>query len=158
MPKDVRVVDLRFHPSLCRGINMDNSGDDDGLALVLQPLNEAGEFVPLAADLMVVALDLSRDEAHAKVGRWNFSRAEVQTYIQPIGASQGIQLRLPWTGEKPQADRVVVFAYYTTEDGRRVVKDQEVLLNNMHRQNTVWVPRASKDDSVRAASGTRPAR
>ena len=37
----------------------DDEADDDGLYLVLQPLNESGEMVPVAADLSVVILDPS---------------------------------------------------------------------------------------------------
>ncbi len=165
MPQDTRIVELRFHPSLTRSINIDGKGDDDGLYVVLQPYNERGEFVPIGADVMILALDVSRDEQNSKIGRWTFSAADIKSKMQPIGTSQGIHLTLPFTGPAPQCDRVQVFAYYTTSEGRRVVAEQEVLLNNAHRQSTVWVPRArsqSNDPSlgssnpVRTASGERP--
>ncbi|MCC6509433.1 MAG: hypothetical protein IT423_10015 [Pirellulaceae bacterium] len=164
MPTDSRIVEMKFHPSLCRAMSNDQSGRDEGLYLVLQPLNEAGEFVPLPADLMVIALDLSREEKQASIGRWTFSSSEVKSKIQPIGSSQGIHVSLPLSGPTPQCDRVLVFVYYTLSDGRRIVAEHELLLNNFHRQNTVWVPRSKRpsptsdvgSNPVRTVSGERP--
>lgn len=161
MPNDTRIVEMKFHPTLSRAVNLDEQGDDDGLYLVLQPLNEAGEFVPIAADLMVLAIDLSREEKQGNIGRWTFSTSDVKSKMQPIGSSQGIHLSLPFSGPPPQCDRVLVFVYYTLPDGRRLVEEQELLLNNHHRQSTVWVPRAktntlAPNGPVRAASGSRP--
>ncbi len=79
IPNDSRIVEVKFHPTLCRAINTDQQGDDDGLYLVLQPYNSAGEFVPLPADLMVLALDLSRDEKHATIGRGHFRQRMSKT-------------------------------------------------------------------------------
>lgn len=161
MPSDTRIVDIRFHPSLCRAINFDGEGEDDGLSLVLQPLNVKGQFVPLPAELLVVAIDPSRDNSQRPPGRWTLAAADVKAKLQPIGSSQGIHLSLPFNGSEPGADRLVVFVYYTLPDGRRVVAEQEIFLNNGHRQHTVWVPRGKADTAsarVRPASGQRPAR
>ncbi len=156
MPSDTRIVELKFHPSLCRAVNKDQEGDDDGLYLVLQPYNSSGEFVPLPADLMVLAIDLSREEKQATIGRWTLSSADVKSKMNPIGSSQGIHLSLSFSGPAPQCDRVLVFAYYTLADGRRIVAEQEVMLNNLHRQNAVWVPRSKGE--VRTVSHEAPRR
>lgn len=156
MPSDTRIVDIKFHPSLCRAVNSDQQGDDDGLYLVLQPYNASGEFVPMPADLMVLALDLSREEKKATIGRWTLSSADVKSKMNPIGSSQGIHLSLSFSGPAPQCDRVLVFAYYTLPDGRRVVAEQEVMLNNLHRQNAVWVPRSQ--GQVRTVGHEAPVR
>ncbi len=102
---DTRVVELAFHPTLSRAINMDDRPDDDGLYLVLQPKNERGQVVPVAADLTVFALDPAREGDQAKIGRWEYSAAEVQAKLKPMGSEQGIHLRLPWNGPDPSADR-----------------------------------------------------
>lgn len=154
MPADTRIVEIRFHPTLCRAMNSDQQGDDDGMYLVLQPYNASGEFVPMPADLVIEALDLSRDEKKALIGRWTLSAAEVKAKMNPIGSSQGIHLSLSFSGPAPQCDRLLVFAHYANSDGRRLVKEHEVMLNNMHRQNAVWVPRSKSE--VRQASHEAP--
>lgn len=169
MPKDTRIVDVKFHPGLSRAMNFDAQGDDDGLYLVLQPMNASGQFVPIAADLVIAVIDPSRNDNTGRIGKWSYSTAEVKNKLQPIGNSQGIHLSLPWNGPDPGADRVIVFAYYTLEDGRRIVSETEIFVNNAHRQNTVWVPRSKPNPSdgipgmlpgteVRTASGLREAR
>ncbi|MGN6546456.1 MAG: hypothetical protein ACTHK7_15485, partial [Aureliella sp.] len=161
MPADTRVAEINFHPSLCRAINLDDQDDDDGVYLVLQPLNEGREFVPLPGDLLIVAIDPARDGAEARIGRWSVTATEAESKLQPIGSSQGIHLSLPWTGADPQADRVIVFVRYTMSDGRQIVGEHTVFVNNARRPATVWVPRAKAgagSSEVRTASGQRPVR
>lgn len=161
MPEDTRVAEINFHPSLCRAVNLDDKGGDDGVYLVLQPLNEGREFVPLSADLLIVAIDPARDGAQARIGRWSLTAAEAEAKLQPIGSSQGIHLSLPWTGGNPEADRVIVFVRYTMTDGRQIIGEHTVLVNDARRANTVWVPRAKTNaagSEVRTASGERPVR
>jgi len=158
LPRDMRIVEVRFHPSLCRAVNLGGEGEDEALSLVLQPLNAEGQFVPTASDLLIIAVDPSRDNSQRPTGRWTLTADEAKAKLQPIGSSQGMHLTLPWTGPKPQADRLVVFIYATLPDGRRLVSEQEIFLNNNHRQHSVWVPRADTSRSpVRTASGQRPA-
>lgn len=155
-PTDTRVIELAFHPALSRAINMDERPDPDGLYLVLQPKNEHGQMVPANADLMVFALDPARQGEQAKIGRWEFTAAEVQQKLQPIGSEQGIHLRLPWTGDSPTADRVIVFALYKFPNGRQVMGEKEIYLSNDGSLKTVWSPRGAKVDSRTASSTTTP--
>lgn len=141
---DTRVVELAFHPTLSRAIDMDDRPDDDGLYLVLQPKNERGQMVPVAADLIVFALDPAREGDQAKIGRWEYSAADVQAKLQPIGSEQGIHLRLPWNGPDPSADRVIVFALFKFENGRQVMGEKEIYISSDGSHKTVWAPRGSK--------------
>ncbi|MCA9257688.1 MAG: hypothetical protein KDA61_00755, partial [Planctomycetales bacterium] len=141
---DRRVVELAFHPTLSRAIDMDDRPDDDGLYLVLQPKNERGQMVPVAADLTVFALDPARQGEQAKIGRWEYSAAEVQDKLQLGGSEQGIHLRLPWNGPDPSADRVIVFALYKFDNGRQVMGEKEIFISSDGSHKTVWAPRASK--------------
>lgn len=153
-PTDSRVIELAFHPALSRAINMDEHSDPDGLYLVLQPKNELGQMVPTAANLLVFALDPARQGDQAKIGRWEFTAAEVQQKLQPIGSEQGIHLRLPWTGPNPTADRVIVFVLYKFANGRQVMGEKEIFLANDGSLKTVWSPRAATGDSRTASSTT----
>lgn len=153
-PTDSRVIELAFHPALSRAVNTDGGPKADGLYLVLQPKNEQGQMVPAAADLMVFALDPAREGDQAKIGRWEFTAAEVQQKIQPIGSEQGIHLSLPWTGPDPTADRVIVFALYKFTNGRQVMGEKEIYMSSDGNLKAVWSPRATKNDSQTAALTT----
>lgn len=145
---DQRVVELAFHPSLTRAINMDDRPDDDGLYLVLQPKNERGQMVASVADLTIIAIDPARDGDQSKIGRWEYSAADIQDKLQPIGSEQGIHLRLPWNGPDPSADRVIVFALFKFDNGRQVMGEKEIFLSSDGSHKTVWGPRAPKSDGL----------
>lgn len=168
---DTRVVELGFHPSLSRAANFDDESDDDGLYLVLQPLNAQGQMVDVAADLSIVVLDPSRDGDLARIGRWDYSAQDVKAKMQPIGSNQGVHLTLPWNGPDPGADRVVVFVRYTFPNGRQVIGEKTFFVSGEAGFRTVWVPRGNShsntpvaqasnqtgsafDSAVRPASGT----
>lgn len=157
-PADMRIVDIAFHPTLTRAANFDDESDDDGLYLVLQPKNAAGQLVPTFADLEIAVLDPARegDSASARIGRWSYSAVEVKSKFQPIGTSQGIHLTLPWNGPDPLADRVIVFVRYTLPDGRQVVNDKTIFVSGKGNMKTVWVPRSSDASTVVTASAQQP--
>lgn len=151
---DTRVVELAFHPSLSRAMNFDDQSDDDGLYLVLQPLNEQGQMVPGAAELSIVVLDPSREGNQARIGRWDLSAGEVQNKLRPIGSSQGIHLTLPWNGPDPGADRVIVFVRYTFTDGRQVIGEKTFFIAGDNGLQTVWAPRGERAGAEASPTAT----
>ena len=149
---DRRIVEIAFHPSLSRSANFDDEPDDDGLYLVLQPMNQKGEVVPLEADLSVAVIDPARAQENSVIARWDYSASDVSSKIKPIGSEQGIHLRLPWNGPDPIADRVEVFARYTFSDGRQVVGIKTIFVSTEASQRTVWAPRGGSGSRTVVAS------
>ncbi|GIX00174.1 MAG: hypothetical protein KatS3mg111_3506 [Pirellulaceae bacterium] len=155
---DQRVTELAFHPNLSRAANFDDELDDDGLYLVLQPLNVDGQFVPAAADLAVVILDPAREGNAARLGRWNYSAHEVKQLMRTAGSDAGIHLTLAWTNQSPLADRVIVFARYTFADGRQVIGEKTFFVAGPSGMKTTWVPRAERSFVEQSELGdVRPA-
>ena len=156
---DRRIVELAFHPTLTRAIDVDDHPDDDAVYLVLQPKNERGQVVPEVAELTIIVLDPAREGDAAKMGRWQYSASEVQSKFQPIGSEQGIHLQLPWNGPDPTADRVIVFALFKFTDGRQVMGEKEILVSGESSHKTVWTARGASGvqaPAVAAASYTAP--
>jgi hypothetical protein len=163
---DPRIVELRFHPSLSQSANFDQRSNDDGLYLVLQPLNSQGRMVPTPAKLSVVVLDPAREGDAARIGRWDFEQDEVEQKLQPLGSRQGIHLTLRWQDAEPTADRVIVFARYTFPNGRQVIGQKDIFVSVGNDFPTVWSPRnegrvvtvgASEQSDNRATNVVRPA-
>ena len=140
---DRRVVELFFHPTLCRSVNFDDDEHDDGVFLVLQPRNHSGQFVPEPANLSIEIFDSGRDDDKSRIGVWKYSATEVASKIQPIGSQQGIHMTLPWNGPNPKADRVTVRAIYTFENGRQIAANKDLFISGPGKLKTVWAPRAS---------------
>lgn len=140
--EDRKIVEIAFHPSLCRGQNLDEEEGDDGLYLVLQPRNQAGEIVDEAAAVTVVAMDPKRPEGEERIGRWTISKEELESALEPIGLSRGYHLSLPWQNEvAPDGDVVQVYVRYEMADGRRLINERRIQLHRAAAGSNVWMPR-----------------
>lgn len=145
---DFRIVELAFHPTMTRSVDMDEKAGDDGVMMVIQPKNMSGQFIPLKAQLTVLILDPSLPQTQATIGYRKFSEAEVAAKTEPIGARQGIHLQLPWrAGANPRADRVIVMVKSTHENGKELVGSRDVVLSNSSQFKTVWTPRRPQPGS-----------
>lgn len=147
MVTDKRIVEIAFQPALSRAVSFDGDNQDDGLFLVLQPKNEQGQVVAIAGAVSIEVIDPSREGNSPVIGKWNYSPAEIEDKIQPIGSKQGIHLTLPWNGPNPKGDRVIVIATYQMDNGRKVIGKKEIFLNSGTGLKTVWTPRSARDSS-----------
>jgi hypothetical protein len=92
----------------------------EGLELVIVPLNERNELVPVAGEVTVVVLD-SRDGSH--LGRWEYDAATARVALQAEGEDPGILLELRWQ-QVLRDPRLHVFVRFTLPDGRRLESDR----------------------------------
>ncbi len=142
---DQKIVEIAFHPSLCRGQNLDDEEGDDGLYLVIQPRNQAGEILDQPAAVTVVAMDPKRPEAEARIGRWTISKEELESSLEPIGLSHGFHLSLPWQNDiQPEGDIVQVYIRFEMEDGRRLINERRIQLHRVPVGSNVWMPRVGR--------------
>jgi hypothetical protein len=151
-PIDPRITRLRINSRLTRGVDLDASPGDDGLEIVLEPLNDLGEMVVLPGPIDVVLLDYAlRDQGEeARVGRWDLSATDVVRFIQDTPDEDGIRLQLLWPEGPPKHSRLRLDIRYRTLDGRNLDarRDVEVRLNAQHSRR--WTPRAKADRRVDA--------
>ena len=138
--EDRRVVGIDFHPTLCRGINLDNQPGDDGLYLVVTPKNQAGQIVNDEGKLTIVAEEII-DDKPVRISAWEIDSDEMKEYLEPIGASQGYHLRLPWQSTPPNGRTVQVFVKCEFEDGRKPVNRKELTLSKSTSRPLTWTPR-----------------
>jgi hypothetical protein len=141
---DRKVVEIGFHPTLCRGQNLNKEEGDDGLYLVLQPRNQSGEFVDQPADVTIVAMDPKRPEGEARIGRWTLTAEELEAALEPIGISHGFHVSIPWQADAPLGDVVQVHVRYEMKDGRRLINERRVQLHVPSTASNVWTPRVAK--------------
>lgn len=140
-PIDGRVTHLFLNPLLTRGANLDSTPGDDGLSLVLEPRNQAGEFVPQAAAVSIVVLDPTKSGDAARVARWNLDEKLVKQRISRANGTRGIHLQLPWAGGIPETNQVKLFVRYQTADGRSLEAQHDVILNPASQASQRWTPR-----------------
>lgn len=138
--EDHRVVGIDFHPTLCRGINLDNQPGDDGLYLVITSKNQAGQIVNDEGKLTIVAEEII-DDKPVRISAWEIDSDEMKEYLEPIGASQGYHLRLPWQATAPTGRTIQVFVKCEFEDGRKLVNRKELTLSKSTSRPLTWTPR-----------------
>ncbi|WP_254512038.1 hypothetical protein [Anatilimnocola floriformis] len=140
-PIDGRVTNLYLNPLLTHGANLDSNPGDDGLALVLEPRNQSGQFVPQAGAISIVVLDPAKSGDAARIARWNLDEKLVRQRIDRSNSSRGIHLQLPWAGGAPETSEVKLFVRYQTADGRQLEAQHNVILNPSSQASQRWTPR-----------------
>ncbi len=138
---DNKVAEIGFHPTICRGNNFDETPGDDGLYLVVTPLNAAGQVVNVLGTLTVVVEDSAILDNNGRIARWEFKPHELEEMLTPIGASQGFHLSLPWQDAKPNSQSLKVYLLYELNDGRSMVNNRVIQLRKPSKGQTVWTPR-----------------
>jgi hypothetical protein len=143
-PEDKKVSSLFIDPQQTRSVDLDRASGDDAIRLVLEPRNEAGQFIPTAGKVSVVVLDPSRQGAEARLGRWDFEPDVVRHQLHQSG--RNIPLELPWTGAKPASERLAVFVRWETPEGEKVDARHDVAVSTRGASGTQqvsnrWTPR-----------------
>jgi len=138
---DQRIVGIAFHPTLCRGCNFDEQAGDDGLYLVVTPINSAGQVLNESGTLTVVVEDPAEPKDNGRVAAWEFTAEQLAETLEPIGTAQGFHLSLPWKDKKPSSNVVSVYLLYSNANGRKLVNQREVHLRQPTTGQSVWTPR-----------------
>jgi hypothetical protein len=110
------VAQITLHPSLTGGIGTNGHAGDEGLLVVVEPRDFAGNIINVPGKISVALLDPALNGEQARLARWDFSAGETQTMMR-AGSQPGIHLRLPWVST-PAHDRLKVFVRYSTRDGK----------------------------------------
>ena len=138
--RDDKVFEVAFHPTLCRGHNFDEKAGDDGLYLVVTPVNESGQVVNSLGTLTIVVEDSAIPEKNGRVAAWEFRPEQLKELNVPIGAAQGFHLSLPWQDTSPISQSVAVFLLFQTEDGRQWVSRRDIQLRKPTAGQSTWTP------------------
>lgn len=141
-PLDQRMTEIAFVRPFSVSLDLDGEPGDDGIRLVLQPRNAAGEFLEQPATLTVSAIDPDLRDDSARLGIWKFTSQQVEESMRRVGVAKGIHLDLSLSTKMPSAKRVVIFVRYETADGRRLEASHEYYLSAPGELEAKWLPRA----------------
>ncbi len=138
---DDRIVEIGFHPTMCRGHNFDDRPGDDGLYLVVTPVNATGQILNQTGSLTVIVEDAAEPNENGRIAAWEITSEQLAETLEPIGAAQGFHLSLPWQGKPPTSKVVTVYLRYSNAVGRTLVNQREVHLRIPTTEQPVWTPR-----------------
>ncbi len=138
---DDKIVEIGFHPTMCRGHNFDDRPGDDGLYLVVTPVNATGQILNQTGALTVIVEDAAEPKDNGRIAAWEITSDQLAETLEPIGAAQGFHLSLPWQGKLPTSKVVTVYLRYSNAVGRTLVNQREVHLRIPTTEQPVWTPR-----------------
>ncbi|MCA9120108.1 MAG: hypothetical protein H6822_23640 [Planctomycetaceae bacterium] len=146
-PDDPRITHIHIDPLHTGGSDFDQKPGDDGVMVVIEPRNRNDAFVPLAGPLTVVVLDYAKREAgdEARIAKWDLSAQQVDRSLHNNSSQRGIYLRLPWSGVRPESNKLMVAVRYTTADGRKLEATRDIYITLPGQLSQRWTPRSSSD-------------
>ena len=137
-----RVPDaLQIHPTLSGASRMDGKIQD--MLLVVNVVNDLGKTIRLDdflvdGEMSVVVLDPQREPSMARLGRWNFDREQVLSFVKASPVS-GFHIPLDWTMDEPLGSEVIVHVRLRAEDDE--MRCEATLNLDKQRGVAGWLPR-----------------
>lgn len=144
---DRQITRVELKRRSLKGVDFDEQPGDDGLAILIQPRNEANEVVSQPGPITVVVLDTAYEGLEAasekgRVARWDLSTEDVRRFVQTAPNDKGIQLHLLWPEHPPEHEKLRVHVRYHTEDGRQLDTQAELWISLTPQLSQRWTPRA----------------
>lgn len=140
---DERIDYIYINPRLTGGEDFDQQAGDDGLAVMIEPRNEDGVFVPKPAAVTIVILDPTKQGDAARYARWEFDKEVAEEVLRNESLDRGLLFRVPWSGEAPESDRLHLFVRYHAGDERKLEADRMITIRPPGQVAQGWTPRTS---------------
>lgn len=150
---DAQVVRVVLNRRLTGGRDFDGNQGDDGILVVVEPQNQAGQYVALPGRVSVVVLDPAKTGQAANVARWEFDAADTRTLLKKTLLGRGIYLELPWPSTPPENEKLNLYVRYHTPDGGKLEAQREIFVDIPGLASERWTPATEVADSRAADSG-----
>jgi len=144
-PEDTRITQIALNPRLTGGYDFDGEPGDEGLQVIVEPQNAAGEYVARAGNLSIVVLDPQLRGAQARVARWDFTAKEAQAAIKRTLLGRGVHLEMPWPSGPPKHGELKLFVRFVTEDGRKLEASRDIRVDLPGDGPETWTPSTAGD-------------
>lgn len=125
-PQDEVVTQITLNRKLTGGHNVDAKPGDEGVMVVVEPLNEAGELIEVPGAVSIVVLDPALEGEAARVARWDFSSREAGKHLKRTPLGDGLHFDLRWPHSPPTHRLLNLYVRYTTADGRRLQVEKQI--------------------------------
>ncbi len=117
---------LVINKRLTGGLDRDGHGGDEGILVVFEPRDAAGNLVKWPGAVSVVVMDPALDGEAARVARWDFAPQEVPHHALNTAFGRGLQFELRWPNQPPKHRELQLFVRFTSEDGRKLTADATI--------------------------------
>lgn len=125
-PQDEVVAQITLNRKLTGGHNVDAKPGDEGVMVVVEPLNEAGDLIEVPGAVSIVVLDPALQGEAARVARWDFSSREAAKHLKRTPMGDGLHFDLRWPHSPPTHRLLSLYVRYTTADGRKLQVEKQI--------------------------------
>ena len=123
-----RAVGIKFSPLLTSGQDRDGRAGDEGLAVMLIPVDEHGDLVKLAGELELELFDMAQSGDSQRLGLWKFSTEEVREHWRHGIVGSGYQFQIDWQNAPVSSD-LTLHARLSLPDGKKFNATTQVKVN-----------------------------
>lgn len=125
-PLDEVVTQITLNRKLTGGHNVDGHLGDEGVMVVVEPLNAGGDLVEVPGEISIVVLDPAVEGEGARVARWDFGAEEAAQHLKRTPLGDGLHFDLRWPHSPPTHRVLNLYVRYTTPDGRRLQVEKQI--------------------------------
>lgn len=137
---DPEVLRIVLNRQLTGGYDRDGVPGDDGVLVVIEPQNRAGEFVPVAGPISLTLTDPRAQDSDNLVAAWRLTEEQAAVKMRRSLLGRGLHLELPWPDDPPTADTLQLTVNYTTVDGRKLLAQREITIQAPRSVSARWTP------------------
>lgn len=137
---DPQVSSVFINPFHTTGVELDQQPGDDGITILFEPRNAAGQFVPQTGEVAIVVLDPALEGEAARVARWELSKTEVSKRMLDARPERGVKVQLKWPEKRPEHAKLKLFVRYHAADGRQIEGHSDVFVTLPGQISQRWTP------------------
>jgi len=126
LPSDTTITKIEINKRLTGGHNADGKPGDDGLLVVFEPRNAAGELVELPGETSIVLMDPDIDGEASRIARWDFATDEVVTHFAKTFLGKGLLFELRWPNQRPENRKLRLYVRFITPEGKRLIAEKDI--------------------------------
>lgn len=120
------VTQISLNRKLTGGHNVDDQPGDEGLMVVIEPLDAEGQLIEAPGEVSVVLLDPALEGEAARVARWDFTSEEAAGHIKRTPLGDGLHFDLRWPHGPPANRTLNLYVRFKTLEGKKLQLEKQI--------------------------------
>jgi hypothetical protein len=141
-----RAEKLKFNMLMTSGQDRNGQPGDEGLSVLLTPVDAHGDLVKLAGAVELELFDMTRPALEQRLGTWKFTLDEVRESWHKGFLSAGYLFKVDWQ-TPPVSSELTLHARMTVADGRQFNETTQVKVTPPGRAPPSIARESSTDES-----------
>jgi len=138
------LTSIAIHRQLSGGRDFDGHAGDDGLAVVLELRDGAGNLIKAPGRLKLLLEDPRLGTKARPVAQWDFTAEELALRYRQTALGGGLHFELPWPGRAPDTSPLRLIARFTDRKGREFAAQRTIDLN----PPSIWTARSAEEPRI----------